>query len=165
MAPSLSHVNHLRCESCESAKYTRASLPTFSRPRSNNLFEVAHSDVWGPLAIPNHAHYKYYVIFIDDYSCMCWLYLMKDRTEVFSKFMLFVNEIQTQHSFCLNVFRSDNALEYTASLFKYYASHGIIHETFCAHTPQLNGVAERKHRHLLEVTRSLMLHILASKHH
>lgn len=118
MVPSLSHVNHLRCKSCELAKHTRASLPTFSRSRSNNLFEVVHSDVWGPLAIPNHAHYKYSVIFIDDYNRMCWLYLMKDRTEVFSKFMLFVNEIQTQHSSCLKVFRSNNALEYTSPLFK-----------------------------------------------
>ena len=28
-------------------------------------------------------------------------------------------------------------------------SRGIIHESSCPHTPQQNGVAERKNRHLL----------------
>ena len=33
---------------------------------------------------------------------------------------------------------------------------GILHQTSCPDTPPQNGVAERKNRHLLEVTRSLM---------
>jgi hypothetical protein len=35
--------------------------------------------------------------------------------------------------------------------------HGIIHQTTCVDTPQQNRVAEWKNRHLLEVTRSLMI--------
>lgn len=74
---------------------------------------MVHSDVWGPLAIPNQNRFKYYVLFVDDYSRMSWLYLMKDRNEVFTKFLLFVNEIHTQFSATIQTFRSDNALEYT----------------------------------------------------
>lgn len=91
---------------------------------------------------------------------------MKDRSEVFSKFMSFTNEIQIQYSATLKVFQSDNALEYTSSTFKqYFHSKGIVHETSCAYTPQQNGVSEHKHRHLLEVTRSLMTHMSVPKHH
>lgn len=32
---------------------------------------------------------------------------------------------------------------------------GIIHQTSYAYTPQKNGVAEIKHRHLLEMTRAI----------
>ncbi|KAA0036818.1 Cysteine-rich RLK (RECEPTOR-like protein kinase) 8 [Cucumis melo var. makuwa] len=37
------------------------------------------------------------------------------------------------------------------------SSKGIVHQTSCAYTPQQNGVAKRKNRHLVEVACSLML--------
>ena len=35
--------------------------------------------------------------------------------------------------------------------------HGLIHQTTCPDTPQQNGVAERKNRTLLEITRAFMI--------
>jgi len=37
------------------------------------------------------------------------------------------------------------------------ASHGILHQASCAYTPQQNGVAERKNRHLVETTRTILI--------
>ncbi|RVW80533.1 hypothetical protein CK203_051225 [Vitis vinifera] len=49
------------------------------------------------------------------------------------------------------VMRSDNGGEYQSSDHqKYLKGHDIIHQTICSNTPQQNGVAERKNRHLLE---------------
>jgi len=38
------------------------------------------------------------------------------------------------------------------------ASQGILHQTSCAYTPQQNGVAERKNRHFIETTHTLLIH-------
>lgn len=53
--------------------------------------------------------------------------------------------------------RSDNARDYfNQFLTPYLQKEGIIHESSCVTTPQQNGVAERKNRHLLETTRALL---------
>ena len=41
---------------------------------------------------------------------------------------------------------------------------GIVHQSSCVDTPQQNGVAERKNRHLLEVARSIMFTTNVPKH-
>jgi hypothetical protein len=38
----------------------------------------------------------------------------------------------------------------------FFTENGILHETSCVGTQQQNGVAKRKNRHLLEITRSLL---------
>ena len=54
---------------------------------------------------------------------------------------------------------NDNDREYLSHSFKQLmASHGILHQTSCAYTPQQNGVAERENRHLIETTRNLLVH-------
>ncbi|RVW31986.1 Retrovirus-related Pol polyprotein from transposon RE1 [Vitis vinifera] len=65
--------------------------------------------------------------------------------------------VQNQFNSKIQVLKSDNAKEYfTSSLSTYLQNHDIIHISSCVDTPQQNGVAERKNRHLLEVARCLM---------
>ena len=84
---------------------------------------------------------------------------MKNRAELFSIFHKFYAKIQTQFNVSIRVLRSDNAREYFSTSFTSFMSqHGILHQSSCAHTPQQNGVVERKNRHLVETARTLLLH-------
>jgi hypothetical protein len=52
----------------------------------------------------------------------------------------------------------DLGREYTSNKFcQLLALDGTIHQTSCTDTPTQNGVAERKHRHIIETARSLLL--------
>lgn len=155
LVPSLKYVPSLDCDSCQVSLHLRASFPVSQSSRSFKLFDVIHSDVWRN--VPNHSRFKYYVIFIDGFSRMSWLFLLHDRTEMITVFKGFLDEIQTQFSAISRVFRSDNACEYKSNqLTSLVNIMGIIHETSCPHTPQPNNIAERKHRHLLEVITCLL---------
>jgi len=37
-------------------------------------------------------------------------------------------------------------------------SHGILRQTSCAYTPQQNGIVERKYKHLVETTHTILIH-------
>ena len=51
-------------------------------------------------------------LFVDDFSRVCWLYLLKERYEVSGVIKLFFNEIKTQFSTSICVLQTNNALEY-----------------------------------------------------
>ena len=58
----------------------------------------------------------------------------------------------------IKVLRSDNAKEYFSSaLSSFLSSQGILHQSTCPHTPQQNGITERKNRHLVETAGTLLL--------
>ena len=159
MVPRFSTLSSLPCESCQLGKHTRVSFPKRLNNRAKSPFELVHTDVWGPCRTTSILGFQYFVTFIDDYSRCTWLFLMKNRAELFSIFQKFYTEIQTQFNISIRVLRSDNAREYFSAQFTSFMSHhGILHQSSCAHTPQQNGVAERKNRHLVETARTLLLH-------
>nr|AAT40538.2 Integrase core domain containing protein [Solanum demissum] len=68
----------------------------------------------------------------------------------------FFKMLQTQFKAEIQTVRSDNGGDFVNSnLAKWCKDLGIVHQKTCAYTPQQNGVAERKHRHLLELARAL----------
>ena len=145
MVPSLSTLKSFECESCQLGKQARASFPRSVNNRAASPFKLVHSDVWGPCRVLSHNGFQYFVTFIDDYSRCTWLYLMKNRSEVFPIFQSFCAEIKNQFGIFISILRSDNAREYFSTPFQnFLSSQGILHQSSCAHTPHQNGVAERK---------------------
>ena len=83
---------------------------------------------------------------------------MKEKSEVGRIFEIFHNMVQTQFHSRIQVLRTNNGREYyNLALNSYLQKVGIVHQSSLVDSPQQNRVTERKNRHLLEVTRSIML--------
>ena len=78
------------------------------------MFEVVHSDVWGPF-FESFDGYKYFVTFIDDFSRVTWLYLLKSKSEVVEAFMDFHNLVKNHFDSKIQTLRSDNGSEYMST--------------------------------------------------
>ena len=88
---------------------------------------------------------RYFVTFVDDYSRTTWLYLMKNRSKLFSHFCAFCAKIYTQFHVSIQNMRNDDAKEYMSEQFQsFMLQNGILHQTSCVNTPSHNGVAKRK---------------------
>ena len=119
---------------------------------------IVHFDVWDPSPVTTLGGSRWFVSFIDDCTRVTWVCLMKSKGEVNLLFQKFHTMIKTQYKAQIQVLRSDNGGEYKSAEFQQYlTTHGIVHQTTCPHTPQQNGVAERKNRHLLEVVRASLI--------
>ncbi|XP_077254152.1 uncharacterized protein LOC143893080 [Tasmannia lanceolata] len=156
----------LSCEACELGKHHRVPFPSRTVSRASHPFVPVHSDVWGPARTTSLFGFRYFVVFIDDYSHMTWTYLIKDRSEVFSVFRDFYAEVSNQFSCVIQCLRTDNAKEYFSysnGFQEFLSSRGILHQSSCAHTFQQNGVAERKLRSLLDGARTLLFQMRVPK--
>ncbi|KAI3507425.1 hypothetical protein L1887_22411 [Cichorium endivia] len=146
------------CDSCVKAKHTRTPFPK-SFIKTNECFDLIHCDIWGKYRKPSTTHASFFLTIVDDFSRAIWVFLIKHKSEASDCLISFHNMVKTQFSKQIKRVRSDNGGEFTSNRMKeFYAREGILLETTCPHTPQQNGVVERKHRHLLETARALMFH-------
>jgi transposase InsO family protein len=145
------------CVSCQLGK--QPALPfQNNESMSTGIFDLIHSDVWGPSPINSLGGSRYFVVFVDDYSRYSWVFLMRSRDELLNIYRNFANMVKTQFSKTIKVFRSDNARELTQHAFEHILySHGTVHQFSCPGTSQQNGRAERKLRHILDTVRALLL--------
>uniref|UniRef100_A0A2N9HIJ5 Integrase catalytic domain-containing protein n=1 Tax=Fagus sylvatica TaxID=28930 RepID=A0A2N9HIJ5_FAGSY len=120
-------------------------------------FELVHADLWGPAPVVSTNAFRYYLVLVDDFTKFTWVYLLKHKSDTLTSFSQFRAMVETQFSLPIKALRSDCGGEFTSNQFNQFcASKGIIHQLSCPHTPQQNGVAERKHRHLVQCALALI---------
>ena len=152
----LSHspeINPYICDSCQLAKSHQLPYPV-STSVSTVPLEQVFSDVWGPAPASVGKH-LYYVSFIDDYSKFTWIYLLKNRSDVYQVFLNFQQFVERKFERKIKTMQTDWGGEYE-KLHGFFKKIGITHYVFCPHAHQQNGSVERKHRHIVEVVLSLL---------
>jgi len=90
---------------------------------------------------------------------------MSSKSNAFPLLQSFIMFVKNQFNALVKIVRSDNGMEFQdSSALQFYVKHGIMRQRSCVDTPQQNGIVERKHKHLLEVARALMLQANLPQH-
>ena len=88
---------------------------------------------------------------------MCLVFLMKEKSEIQFIIPQFYKMVEIQFQSQIQILRTNNGREYLCSVLdNFLKEKGIVHQSSCTYTPQQNGIAERKNRHLLETARALL---------
>ncbi|KAI0494790.1 hypothetical protein KFK09_024933 [Dendrobium nobile] len=143
------------CSSCIASKCHKLVFDNSSNRQTQPL-AIIHSDVWGPAPISSNQGFRFYVLFVDDFSRYSWVFPLQYKSDVFHTFVNFKNQIEKLTTNQIKILRTDGGSEYVNASFKQYLQHGIVHQLSCPYTPEQNGLAERKHRHIIEITRTLL---------
>ena len=99
----------------------------------------------------------YYVSFIDDFSRNIWIYFLRKKSEVFSKFKEFKALVDNQSENKIKVLRTDHGGEFYGNEFEDFCKKcGIERKKTTPYTLQQNGVVERMNRTLMEEARSML---------
>ena len=78
---------------------------------------------------------RYYIIFIDEFSCFCWMFPISNKSDVYSTFVKFKLLVEKQFKFTIQQFQSHNGSEYCSTIFKHFLKdNGIFHRLSCPHT-------------------------------
>lgn len=153
------------CESYVLGKQTKLPFSAKNVTRSNRVLELIHTDVYGPVSEAAYDGSRYFVTFTDDYSRASMIYCMERKSEVFEKFKEFVAMVEAEH--CKRVKRLDcssiaklkaeNGGEYVSKELKDFCKERGIRIYTVPNNPEMNGVAERLNRTLVDKVRTMLL--------
>ena len=145
------------CEPCIDGKHHKSAFPSAGGRRATEILELVHTDVCGKLDTKSLSGCEYFLTFIDDKSRFAWVYVLKQKSEVFSKFVEWKTMIEKATGKSVKTLRTDNGGEYIAKDFEQYLKvNGIRHQLTVRKTPEQNGVAERFNRTVVEMVRAML---------
>jgi len=147
MVKGMSLINHPNqlCEACLLGKHARRSFPKEANSRAKESLQLVYTNACGPINPPSCGNNKYFLLFIDDYSIMTWVYFLKQKSETFVAFKNFKALVEKESGYVIKALRFDRGGKFTSKEFNEFCEkHGICRPLTVPRSPQQNGVAERK---------------------
>lgn len=111
--------------------------------------ELVHTDLWGPAHESSTSGYRYYILFVDDFSRYTWVYILKNKSKAFHTFYNFKSQVELQLGHKIKSIQSYWGGEYRIFV-EFLKTNGIHHRISCPGAHQQTGMIERKHRHVVE---------------
>lgn len=89
---------------------------------------------------PFHTQNRHFILYIDDFTRMTWIYFMRQKSKVFNVFKKVLVEKQSGH--LIKILRTDRGKEYTSKEFvRFYEEEGLERQLTVGYTLQQNGVS------------------------
>lgn len=138
------------CEGCVYGKMHRCPFPKTTW-RAKAPLELIHADIWGPSRTLSLGNKRYFILFVDDYTRMMWVYFLSEKSEAFSAFLKFKAIVEKHSGHQIKTLRKDRGGEFIYTPFmEYCRDNGIQRQLTIRRCPQQNDVAERKISRLLK---------------
>jgi transposase InsO family protein len=145
------------CGACQASKQVEG------QHRANNIMiitrplKMLHMNLFDPITYVSIDGNKYGLVIINDYSRFTWVFFLQDKSETQKVLKKFLKWAQNKFDAKVKRIRSDNDTEFkNTQVEDYLDEEGIKHEFSATYTPQQNGMAERKNRTLIEMTRTIL---------
>lgn len=124
------------CEDCRFGKHHRAFFSTVII-KSKNVLDLIHFVTWES-PVESIGGSNYFISFVDDFFGNIWVYMLKRKSDAFSRFKNFKALVDNQTERKIKCLRTDVRMEFSDSI----PFNGM---------PQQNGVVERLNRIVLGV--------------
>jgi hypothetical protein len=104
------------CKHCQIGKQTRVRFKTKEHSTTKPL-ELIHTDLCGPTRTKSTYGEHYFMLIIDDYTRLTWVYFLKEKSEAFEKFKTYKALVENETDLKIKCLRSDNGGEFTSKEF------------------------------------------------
>ena len=156
-----------KCVDCIKGKFP-AKTRAKGANRCDEILQLIHTDICGPITPATMGGFRYYISFIDDHSRFGWVELLQKKSESLDAFKAFKAAVELKTGKRIKCVRSDRGGEYYGRYTEagrnpgpfalFLKENGIEAQYTMPGTPQQNGIAERRNRTLMDMVRSMLAH-------
>jgi transposase InsO family protein len=144
------------CEPCKAGKMHADPFPP-STTSTSEVLQLVHCDVHGPVKTRTQSGYRYWVIFVDDYTRHRAVYLLTHKSQTFGAFKQYKSWSENITGKRIKCLRDDKGGEFISKEFDDFCSlYGIERQHTARNRPQQNGVAERANRTMEEAVVAML---------
>ena len=122
-------VGQSTCTSCIKGKQHREPFPKQASRRAHEPLALVHIDLCGPMQQASLGGSLYFMLIVDDFSRLTWVFFLKHKGEAFLIFKEWLLAIQKESGLMVKTVRADKGGEFTSgAMARFCANQGIKRE-------------------------------------
>lgn len=114
------------CKGCLLSKQVRKSFLVQTDFTAKERLELVHGDLCGPISPPTLAGNRYFILLVDDYNRMMWVFMLKTKDEALGAFKRFKAIVEKGSKCEIKTFRTNRGGEFLSKEFEMYRESGGI---------------------------------------